>query len=34
MCTNLKDKKLMLKSYVGEKIMQIMRKTAVEFVSV
>ena len=31
MCTNLKDKKLMLKSYTVQKITQIMKKTEVEF---
>ena len=34
MCTNLKDKKLMLKSYAGKKISQIMEKTKVDLVSV
>ena len=33
-CTNLKDKKLMLKNYAGKKILQIQEKTTVEFVSV
>ena len=31
---NLKGKKLMLKSYAGEKILHIMKKTVVEFISV
>ena len=34
MCTNLLDKKWMLKSYAGNKISQIMKKTTVAFVLV
>ena len=33
MCTNLTDKRLMLKSSAGKKIMQIMKMTTVEFIS-
>ena len=33
-CTNLMDKKSMLKSYAGKKILQIMEKTTVDFVLV
>ena len=34
MCTNLLDKKWMLESYAGKKILQIMKKTTVSFLSV
>ena len=32
--TNIKEKKLMLKSYAGQKMKQIMKETVVEFISV
>ena len=34
MCTNSKDKKWMLKSYIGKKILQILKKTTVAFMLV
>ena len=34
MCTNSKDKKWMLKSYIGKKILQILKKTTVAFILV
>ena len=34
MCTNSKDKKWMLKSYIGKKTLQILKKTTVAFMLV